>query len=215
MALLHNDRSRANQSDVYAKPCRCLRDSDAVIRALIDRIGPCRLRPRRNHFATLCDSIISQQLSTRAAATIYDRFAGLYPGCRPTPLAVTSTRMPTLRAVGLSPQKAGYVRNLAAGFSNGRIQTKQFGWQTNEEIINALSSIKGIGRWTAEMFLIFSLNRLDVLPVDDLGVRKAVKRWYVLRDLPSPTKLRTLAKPWYPYESVACWYLWQSLRLEG
>lgn len=179
----------------------------------MDQIGPCRLRPRRDHFATLCDSIISQQLSVRAAATIYDRFAALYPGCRPTPLAVTSTRVTKLRAVGLSPQKAGYVRDLAAGFSNGRIQAKQFGRQTNEEIINALSSIRGIGRWTAEMFLIFSLNRLDVLPVDDLGIRKAVQRWYGLRALPTAAKLHTLAKPWHPYESLACWYLWQSLRL--
>ncbi len=213
MALLQNDRSAAGQPSLYPEPCRHLSRADPILRALIVQVGSCRLRPRRQYFATLCDSIISQQLSARAAATIFARFAALFPTRHATPYAVANTPVLRLRAAGLSPQKAGYVKGLAAGFSDGHIQPRHFPRQSNEEIITALSSVKGIGRWTAEMFLIFSLNRLDVLPVDDLGIRKAVKRWYVLRDLPSPTKLRKIAQPWTPYETLACWYLWQSLRL--
>ncbi len=213
MALLRDSPSIARRPDRYSEPCRYLCQADVILRQLIEKIGPCRLRPRRNYFATLCDSIISQQLSSVAAATIYDRFASLSPNRRPTPDAVRATGKRHLRSAGLSRQKATYVKDLADGFSNGRIQPTRFTRQSNEEIIEALSSIRGIGRWTGEMFLIFSLNRLDVLPVDDLGIQKAVKRWYVLRDLPSPTKLRKIAQPWTPYETLACWYLWQSLRL--
>ena len=105
------------------------------------------------------------------------------------------------------------MKDLAARFVNARLVPNRFARQTNEEIITSLCSVKGIGRWTAEMFLIFALNRLDVLPVGDLGIQKAVMRWYELSKLPTPSKLKAIAKPWHPYESVACWYLWHSLRL--
>lgn len=213
MALLRIPPSGALRSPTYLRPCCHLKETDAVLRVLIDRIGACQLRPRREYFATLCDSIISQQLSPRAAGTIYDRFVALYPRRRPTPTAVSRTSFAKLRAVGLSPQKAGYVKDLAAGFCDGRITPRRFNALPNEDVIATLSSIKGIGRWTAEMFLIFSLNRLNVLPVGDLGIQKAVQRWYGLSRLPTPTKLRALAKRWHPYESLACWYLWHSTRL--
>ncbi len=202
-----------NQPDRFHDGCRYLCRVDPVLRALIRDIGPCRLKPRRDYFVTLCDSIISQQLSVMAAATIFDRFVLLYPSRRATPDAVAVTRIRRLRASGLSQQKASYIKDLAQGFRSGRLQPRRFVRQSNHEIIEALSSIRGVGRWTAEMFLIFSLNRLDVLPVDDLGIQKAVKRWYGLRTLPKPDKLRAIASPWTPYETLASWYLWQSARL--
>ncbi|MBI4400117.1 MAG: DNA-3-methyladenine glycosylase 2 family protein [Nitrospirae bacterium] len=220
MALLRTDRRgdrRRGRSahDNHAPACRHLATRDPVLRGLIARIGPCRLTPRRHHFATLCDSIIAQQLSTRVAEVIFDRFAGLYPQRRPTPQAVVQTPLPRLHSVGLSGQKARYLKDLAAGFLDGRIRPSRLPRQSNEEIIEALVSIHGVGRWTAEMFLIFSLNRSDVLPVDDLGIKKAIQRWYGLRALPSPAKIRAIGSPWHPYESIASWYLWRSLHLQG
>lgn len=198
---------------LYLEECRRLGLADPVMASLIERIGGCSLRPRREYFATLCDSILSQQLSPVAAATIYRRFARLYPRRRPTPRAVAETSVARLRAVGLSPQKATYIKDLARGFAGGTIRPRRFAQQDNEAIIAELVAIRGIGRWTAEMFLIFALNRLDVLPVDDLGIQKAVKRWYTLKRLPGADKLRAIARPWAPHESLACWYLWQSARL--
>ncbi|MBI3604090.1 MAG: DNA-3-methyladenine glycosylase 2 family protein [Nitrospirae bacterium] len=215
MALLTTTkrRGRAGARTSHAAAGRHLAKTDPVLHRLIASIGPCELRPRRHHFATLCDSIISQQLSTKVAEVIFDRFAGLYPGRRLTPQAVVRTALPRLRAAGLSRQKAGYLKDLAAGFLDGRVQPSRMARQSNEEIIEALISIHGIGRWTAEMFLIFSLNRPDVLPVDDLGIKKAIQRWYRLPALPIPKKIRAIGKAWHPYETVASWYLWRSLRL--
>jgi DNA-3-methyladenine glycosylase II len=219
MALLKTDRRRdrrrgRSRHDNHAPARLHLAKTDPVLRQLIARVGPCQLVPHRHHFATLCDSIISQQLSTRVAEVIFDRFAGLYPQRRPTPQTVRETPLPRLRSVGLSRQKASYLKDLATGFLDGRIRPGRLARQSNEEIIEALVSIHGIGRWTAEMFLIFSLNRPDVLPVDDLGIKKAIQRWYKLPALPSPKKIRAIGKDWHPYETIASWYLWQSLRLE-
>ncbi|MBM4123800.1 MAG: DNA-3-methyladenine glycosylase 2 family protein [Nitrospira sp.] len=215
MALLSptKRRGRPGARTSHAAAGRHLAQADPVLRKLIACIGPCDLTPRRRCFATLCDSIIAQQLSTHVAEVIFDRFAGLYPRRLPTPQAVAKTAPTRLRAVGLSRQKSDYLKDLAAGFLDGRIQPGRMARQSNEEIIEALVSIHGIGRWTAEMFLIFSLNRLDVLPVDDLGIKKAMQRWYGLRALPTARKIRAIGKTWHPYETVASWYLWQSLRL--
>ncbi|MEE8241207.1 MAG: hypothetical protein V3R16_08060 [Nitrospirales bacterium] len=213
MALLRTDRTIASRPTRYSEAARHLSRKDPILRELIQRLGPCQLRPRRNHFATLCDSIISQQLSAKAAQTICDRFAAIYALQRPTPTEVAKTARARLRAAGLSSQKTRYVKDLAARFVHARLVPNRFARQPNEEIITSLCSVKGIGQWTAEMFLIFALNRLDVLPVGDLGIQKAVMRWYELSKLPTPSKLKAIAKPWHPYESVACWYLWHSLRL--
>lgn len=200
--------------DLYHRAaCRHLRDGDPIMRTLIDRVGQCELVARRGAFAILCHSIISQQLSIAAAATIYGRFVRLYPTRRLTPASVLASPVASLRAVGLSEQKVRYVLDLAFAFQNGLVQPRRFSKQSNEEIIATLMRIKGIGRWTVEMFLIFSLNRLDVLPVDDLGIRQSAQRWYGLPMPPSPAILRTLAEPWHPYESIACWYLWRARRL--
>ena len=198
----------------HAAASRHLAHADPVMRDLVACLGPCRLTPRRPYFPVLCDAIISQQLSAKAAATIFDRFAALYPKRRPSPSAVTTTPHVKLKAAGLSGQKVRYVKELAAGFQDGRIQMHRLVRQSNEHIIRTLASIAGIGRWTAEMFLIFSLNRLDVLPVHDLGIRKAAQRCYGLRALPTTEKLQAIGRIWHPYVSVASWYLWRSLHID-
>lgn len=215
MALLPSHPGQTGRGDAYAVAARHLAAADPVLRPLIARLGPCRLTPRRRYFIVLCDSIISQQLSTAVAEAIFDRFASLYPRRHPTPDAVSRTALARLRGAGLSNQKAAHLKDLAAGFHDGRIQPSRLVRQPNEEVIRALTSIHGIGRWTAEMFLIFSLNRLNVLPVDDLGIRKAIQRWYGFQALPAARTIRRIGKPWNPYESVASWYLWRSLRLTG
>jgi len=204
--------SRRNAAH-HGPACRHLTASDPILGRLIARVGPCSLAPRPHYFATLCDSIISQQLSTRVAEVIFDRFAALYPRRRPTPQAVAQTPLSRLRSIGLSRQKAGYLKDLASGFLDGRIKAARLARLPNEDVIAELISIKGVGRWTAEMFLMFSLNRLDVLPVDDLGIKKAIQRWYGIKALPAARTIRTIGRPWSPYETIACWYLWRSLRL--
>lgn len=212
MALLDPTCRPGARPNVRAA-ARHLARVDPVLRGLIARVGPCTLAPRRDHFATLCDSIISQQLSAAVAAAIFDRFAALYPRRRPTPAAVAATPVARLRAAGLSRQKVAYLKDLASAFCDGRIRPRRLGRQSNEAIIASLVSVHGIGRWTAQMFLIFSLNRPDVFPVDDLGIRKAMRRWYGLRTLPAPARMRQIGRAWHPYETVACWYLWRSLTL--
>jgi DNA-3-methyladenine glycosylase II len=215
MALLPAaDRRTKNRHTSHAAAVRRLAKADPILRRVMARVGPCHLVRRRHHFATLCDSIVSQQLSARVAEVIFARFAALYPHRRPTPQRVAKTPLPRLRSAGLSGQKARYLKGLARGFANGRLQPNRFARRSNEQIIEALTSIRGIGRWTAEMFLMFSLNRLDVLPVDDLGIKKAVQLAYGLRRLPKAAMIRRIGRPWHPYETIACWYLWRSLRRE-
>ncbi len=221
MALLSADRPPAprrnrlvGSAQSHARAVQHLAAADPILKKLIARVGPCTLAPRPHRFATLCDSIVSQQLSTRVAEVIFARFETLYPKGRPMPHLVAATPMRRLRSVGLSRQKAGYLKDLAKGFLDGRVKAARLARLPNEEIVAELISIKGIGRWTAEMFLMFSLNRLDVLPVDDLGIKKAIQRWYGIKALPSARTIRTIGRPWHPYETVACWYLWRSLKLE-
>jgi DNA-3-methyladenine glycosylase II len=213
MALLPITSRQAKKKPAsHAAACLHLANADPVMRRIIARVGPCRLKQHPRYFVTLCDSIISQQLSGRVAEVIFERFADLYPLRRPTPQAVVRMPLARLRSAGLSKQKASYLKDLAKGFLDGRIRTGGFTRQSNEDIIATLISIHGIGRWTAEMFLMFSLNRLDVLPVDDLGIKKAIQQAYGLRVLPKPATIKWIGRPWYPYETIACWYLWRSLR---
>lgn len=196
----------------YAKARRLLARRDPVLRDLMRRYGPCGLANSQHAdpFRALIRAIISQQLSTHAAATIARRFDALYAGM-PTPTAVATTTDAQLRGVGLSPQKIRYIRDLCARIEEGSLPLSAIEAMTDEEVIAVLTQVKGIGRWTAEMFLMFRLHRPDVLPVGDLGIVKAVKRAYRLRTLPSPTRLTRLGEAWRPYRSVACWYLWASL----
>jgi DNA-3-methyladenine glycosylase II len=196
----------------YAKARRVLARRDPVIRDLMRRVGECGLAKaqRTDPFRALLHAIIAQQLSTKAAATIEARFAALFDG-RPTAAAIAAIPDDRLRAVGLSPQKLGYIRDLCVRTLDGTVALNALEMQTDEEVIAALTSVKGIGRWTAEMFLMFRLHRPDVLPVGDLGIVKAVQRAYKLRLAPTPVRLTKLGENWRPYRSVACWYLWASL----
>jgi DNA-3-methyladenine glycosylase II len=188
-----------------------LKTVDPVLRSIIARVGKCNLHPVKNHFLALLEAIVSQQLSVKAAATIFSRFLGLFPDKNPKPREVLAISDARLRQVGLSRQKLAYIKDLADKFDKGVIKSRTFHRMADAEIIQALVQVKGVGRWTAEMFLIFSLNRPDVLPVDDLGFRKAIKIAYRLRNLPKAEKIEKIAKQWHPYCSVAAWYLWTSL----
>lgn len=196
----------------YAKARRLLARRDPVLRDLMKRYGPCGLAGAQytDPFRALVRSIISQQLSTKAAATIERRFAALFEGA-PTPAAVADRSDAELRAIGLSTQKLGYIRDLSRQVQNGALPLASLDAMPDDDVIAALTEVKGIGRWTAEMFLMFRLHRPDVLPVGDLGIVKAVQRAYRLRTVPSPARLLRLGEAWRPYRSVACWYLWASL----
>ena len=198
----------------YAAARRALMRRDPVLGAIIKKHGPCALgdaRDRFDHFAMLVRAIVFQQLSTKAATTIHTRLlAALRPDV-PVPEALAALTDEQLRAAGLSRQKAGYVRDLCDKVAAGVVPLERVDGMSDEEVIAALTQVKGIGRWTAEMFLIFRLQRPDVLPVGDLGIVTAIQKAYGLRKKPTPERMRKLAEPWRPYRSVASWYLWRSL----
>jgi DNA-3-methyladenine glycosylase II len=202
----------ANNAVAYAREAMLhLRSADPVLARVIDAVGPIEIALRRERFASLSRAIIFQQLAGAAARTIHDRFVALYPGRRfPSPRQVLNASAEDLRRVGLSRQKSLYLRDLAAHIENGTLNFHRFSKMDDEEIIVDLTRVNGIGRWTAEMFLIFNLGRPDVLPVDDLGVRNAARRLYRMRKMPDAKRLRALAERWRPYRSAASWYLWRS-----
>jgi DNA-3-methyladenine glycosylase II len=188
-----------------------LRRADPALARVIDAVGPFQLRLRRERFQALCRAIIFQQLAGAAARTIYDRFVALFPGRSfPSPRQVLDAPEAALRGAGLSRQKSRYLKDLAAHIESRALNFHRFSRMTDEEIIAELIRVHGIGRWTAEMFLMFNLGRPDVFPVDDLGVRNAVRRLYRMRKMPDAKRLRALAERWRPYRSVASWYLWRS-----
>ncbi len=186
---------------------------DPVMRHLIKTAGPCTVRPRKDYFVVLCKAIFSQQISTKVAAVLFGRFCNRFPNRRPTPKKVveflTAANEQQIRACGQSRQKQGYVLDLAKHFADGKIPTRRFRNMSDEEIIESLTAVRGIGRWTVEMFLIFVLNRTDVLPVDDFGLRGGFQRAYGLRKHPTPTQMVRLAESWRPYRSLGTWYLWR------
>lgn len=196
----------------YEKARRLIMRRDPVLGAAVKRIGPCGLaaRQRHDHLTALVGAIVGQQLSTKAAATIFLRFEGLFEAF-PTPSQVLAVPDERLRGVGLSGQKTAYLRDLCRRIENGQLPLDILGQLDDESVVEKLTQVKGIGRWTAEMFLIFRLQRPDVLPVGDLGIVKAVQRAYKLRKAPSPDRLTRIGEAWRPYRSVACWYLWASL----
>ncbi len=196
----------------YAKARRLLARRDPVIAGLMKRHGPCGLADAQHEdaFTALVHSIISQQLSTKAAATIARRFDALFDGS-PRAAAVAHLDDGQLRAVGLSSQKIGYMRDLSARVADGSLPLDRVNELPDEDVIQSLTQVKGIGRWTAEMFLMFRLHRPDVLPVGDLGILKAVQKNYGLRKMPRAERLTKIGESWRPYRSVACWYLWASL----
>jgi DNA-3-methyladenine glycosylase II len=188
---------------------------DPVLGAAIKRIGACGMadRQRKDHLSALVGAIVSQQLSTKAAATIFGRFVALFPEDHiPDAAAIAGQTDAVLRSVGLSGQKVGYLRDLCARILDGRLQLDELEALPDETVIERLIAVKGFGRWTAEMFLMFRLHRPDVLPVGDLGIVNAVRKLYRLRKTPPPKRLLQIGEAWRPYRSVACWYLWQTLR---
>lgn len=196
----------------YSKARRVLARRDPILRGLMREQGPCRLADRQHTdpFKALIRAIVGQQLSTKAAATIFSRFEALFKAF-PTPAQVTAMPDDRLRGVGLSAQKACYLRDLCQRIEQGVLPIGALDRMDDEAVIATLTQVKGVGRWTAEMFLIFRLQRPDVLPVGDLGIVKAVQRAYRLRKAPTPDRLTQIGDAWRPYRSVACWYLWASL----
>jgi DNA-3-methyladenine glycosylase II len=193
----------------WVSAVRHLRRVDPHLRAIIDRIGPCRLQPYPDRFGALVRSIVGQQISSRAAASIHRRLLEL--GGEPhRPARLIELGEARLRGAGLSTQKARYVLNLAEAVSSGEVPVDDFDDTWNDDAITeALTGVKGIGVWTAHMFLIFALNRPDVFPASDLGVRAAIRDRHGLADLPAPRDCHSLAEPWRPYRSIASWYLWK------
>lgn len=190
-----------------------LKRRDKKLRTIIDRVGHCKIKPLppRHYFTALCQAIVSQQLSSKAAETIFRRFKELFDRKIPTATAVLKLTDEQLRGVGISPQKMRYIRDLAEKFEGGHVPTRKLSKMSDDEVIAALIQVKGLGVWTVQMFLIFVLNRPDVLPVDDLGIRKAAQKHFDLKDLPKAEELTSLTEHWRPYRSIASWYMWQSL----
>jgi DNA-3-methyladenine glycosylase II len=190
-----------------------LKRVDPVLARVIEAVGPCRiqLRTEGTHFQALTRSIIYQQLSGKAAGTILARFNALFPLNAPTPELVLTMRDEQLRAVGLSRQKIGYIRDLSSKVSSEELPLDAVETMTDDDLIAHLVQVKGIGRWTAQMFLMFRLGRRDVLPELDLGIQNAVRRAYRMRKRPTPKRLKKLGAKWSPHSSVAAWYLWRSL----
>jgi DNA-3-methyladenine glycosylase II len=178
---------------------------------LIRETGPFQLKRNRKYFQVLCKAIISQQISTQAARSITARFYGLFDGPSPNPERVFGMADSSLRGVGLSRQKVAYLKDLSKHFIEKSIRPHRLPHLSNEDVILTLTHVHGIGRWTAEMFLIFSLHRMDVLPVADLGLQNAVKILYGMKSQPTLKRIRSLGKKWNPLETVATWYAWRKL----
>lgn len=184
---------------------------DPAISELVREIGPFQLKKNRKYFQVLCKAIISQQISTRAAESITARFWQLFDGHAPNPDGVWEMPEPALRGAGLSRQKVAYLKDLGKHFAEKTIRPHRMPYLGNEEVIEQLTGVYGIGQWTAEMFLIFSLNRMDVLPVADLGLQIAIQKLYGMKSRPTTKKIRSLGKKWHPLETVATWYGWRKL----
>lgn len=186
---------------------------DPVLAAIIKKHGACGIASvqRADHFSALVRAIVFQQLSTKAASTIYNRFAALMPDAHPVAEVLATLTDEQLREVGISRQKAGYLRDLARKVVDGSLDLRHLDAMTDEEVIASLTQVKGIGRWSAEMFLMFRLLRPDILPVGDLGIVNAMRKAYGMRKAPTPDRMRRIGEAWKPYRSIACWYLWRSL----
>ncbi|MDQ6886515.1 MAG: DNA-3-methyladenine glycosylase 2 family protein [Gemmatimonadota bacterium] len=198
---------------MHRKAINHLRRADPVLARVIERVGRCTAEPHAlgTHFDAVLRSIVYQQLSGAAAATIYGRLEQLFGGRTPLPVELLDASDEQLRAVGLSRQKIGYMRDLAGRVQRLEVPIDRLHDLDDAEIMAALTSVKGIGVWTAQMFLMFRLGRPDVLPDLDLGIRKAIRKEYRLRKMPTSERVQQIGKKWAPYRTVASWYLWRSL----
>jgi DNA-3-methyladenine glycosylase II len=199
--------------DEYARARRVLMRRDPVLAPIIRRYKDRRLIDGVpvDPFSALVRTIVGQQLSTKAAATIHRRLLDLLPGGVATPAALDALTDAQLRQVGLSRQKTAYIRDLSTKAASGELPLEHLSEMSDEDVIEAITKVKGLGRWSAEMFLMFRLRRPDVLPVDDLGIVNAIHRLYNLRKRPNAKRIIKLGEAWRPYRTVACWYLWRSL----
>jgi 3-methyladenine DNA glycosylase/8-oxoguanine DNA glycosylase len=188
-----------------------LKKTDPVMRGIIERVGPYKIEHREPSFETLVRSIVYQQLSGRVASVILGRLVAMLPDGKVTPDAILKLTPARMRKAGLSKQKTAYIRDLARKTNKGDIKFETLADLSDLEVIEHLTQVKGIGVWTAHMFLIFALRRPDILATGDLGVRVAIRKAYQLEELPLPKQVEELAVAWRPYSSVAVWYLWRSL----
>lgn len=186
---------------------------DPILASIIITHPICDLKPHKQYYRSLVESIIGQQLSVKAAASIRHRFIQLFGGDFPDPEAILAKPVEELKTAGLSGAKANYIRDLAEHVKDGKVAFDKLDQQTNQEIIKNLTAVNGIGDWTAHMFLIFCMSRLDVLPVGDLGIKNGVQKLYQFDHSPTPAEIQELShhNHWQPYESVASWYIWRSL----
>jgi DNA-3-methyladenine glycosylase II len=190
-----------------------LKKSDPILRAIIERVGPCRMEFGEPVFHSLAEAIVYQQLNGKAAATIFKRFTDL-AGEPVTAEGIAKLTAEQMRSVGLSKQKSSYLRDMADRAIRGELDFTRLPEMTDEEVIEHLTQVKGVGVWTAHMFLMFTLKRQNILPTGDFGVRMAIKNHYNKRKLPQPAQMEKIAKAWEPYRSIACWYLWRSLDIK-
>lgn len=206
-----SDFDTINDKKVWRRATAHLKKRDAVLGEVIERVGDVKLEWGPDHYEALVRSFISQQISGSAADSIYNKFTGLYNGKLPTPKEFLKTPEKKIRSVGISPQKYSYIKDLSQRMERGTLSLEGMRRLPDEEVIVKLDEVKGIGRWTAEMFLMFSLGRVNVFPADDLGIQKAIQKAYRLRKLPSKDKMGKLSKEWNPYRSIATIYLWRSI----
>lgn len=186
---------------------------DKKLDRVIKASGPCHIKPHKDYYGELVGSIVGQQLSAKAGAVIWQRVLDLFDGKMPTPEQLIAVDPDKIRQCGVSRPKISYMKDLAEHILDGRLDLDHISTMPNEQLIEQLTAVKGIGEWSAHMFMLFGLGRLDILPVGDLGVRKAIQKLYLLSNLPDSAEIVTIANKnrWHPYESVAAWYLWQSL----
>jgi 3-methyladenine DNA glycosylase/8-oxoguanine DNA glycosylase len=189
--------------------------ADPILGAIIKRKGACGLAARSDEacFRSLLRALVSQQLSVKAAATIFSRFLALFPehAGSPAPEAILQVSLETLRGVGLSRQKASYLHDLSARVVAGTLRLEELDDLSDDQVMAALTAVRGVGRWTAEMILIFQLGRPDVLPVDDVGILRSIQNVYGLRRRPTDKQVLRIGERWRPYRSIASWYLWAAL----
>jgi DNA-3-methyladenine glycosylase II len=193
-----------------------LKSADPVLCRIIDTVGPYRMEYAEPDFTALARSIVYQQLNGRAASTIYSRLErAVARAGKLSPRSILKMEVEELRTFGLSQGKAKYVLDLAAKTVSKEVEFGKLADMSDEEVVAHLTKVKGVGVWTAHMFLMFAMRRPNVLPVGDYGIRSAIKKAYALEEMPKPGEMEEIARGWHPYCSVACWYMWRSLDLAG
>ena len=195
------------------KAINYLKKADPVLAAIIERVGAYRMEFGPPEFHSLAEAIVYQQLNGKAAVTIFKRFATL-AGDPVTPEGILKLSDAQLRSVGLSKQKSSYLKDMAQRASRGELDFSRLPEMSDDDVIKHLTQVKGVGVWTAQMFLMFTLRRPNVLPTGDYGIQLAIKKYYKKRKMPKPEQMEKIAKAWEPYRSVACWYLWRSLDIK-